>query len=834
MMGRTLSDKHADSSSLATYYGTSVTGAGGISPQLCTIGGNGYGYPILAIDEAGHKRQHWTDGFGNTVEVDEPDPVSGSLTKATCYSYDALGNLLGVTQGGQTRSFTYDGLSRVLTATTSESGTTSYSYTNGSAVCSPNPSLICSKTDALSITTTYTYDALGRMTGKSYSGGNPSPVTYTYDSGTGQKGYLTGMSDGSGSATWTHDADGRITAEQRIIAGVTESISYAWNEDGTPQQITYPSGRQVIYTTNNAERPTSAWDAATPTVLYEYESIYSVAGALRGTYNGHIASVWDGIHFTESFNNRLQVNGFSASSSAGNTESLAINYAVPNNGNISSITNGITSGLGENYTYDLLDRIFTGGTQSSTVTGCWGQGFGPTGGPPQDRFGNLTQISVTQCTAGMLSVTAGGGNQLVGTGYAVNSAGNMTQDGTGNVYTFDAENHIAEANGPTGGPWYYIYDGHGVRVAKCSNPSHANCTSSPTAGTLYWRDVSGNVLSESDLSGNFTNDYIYFAGRKAAQEDASGNVHYLYPDQANNTVAMADSSGNTCYTSTFTPYGEEHPTTSTCSTNYKFTGYERDSETQLDYAFARNYSFRLGRFMSADPLGGTLGDPQTHNRFAYVGNRPITLVDPTGEHYCAGDFLPCIDDGCEDGSCTEDGGTNDGGQGDQQPVNYNCDPTIDPTCGNPGDPCANPYAGGCSDPFGGTGPIGWGNGNVGGPDETGGETSNDPSDPCVTVNSDGSYTVNPNTNAQQCTANGGQWVPYGSQWYVDSFGQVHTYGFSNNTCFALNSGALVLAGASGVLFELSIPTAGATATASGVVGLIALGVGVVSAFGSCL
>lgn len=71
------------------------------------------------------------------------------------------------------------------------------------------------------------------------------------------------------------------------------------------------------------------------------------------------------------------------------------------------------------------------------------------------------------------------------------------------------------------------------------------------------------------------------------------------------------------------------------STNYKFTGYERDSETGLDYAFARYYCYRLGHFMSADPLGDSISDPQSLNRYAYVGNNPISSIDPSGLHGCA-------------------------------------------------------------------------------------------------------------------------------------------------------------------------------------------------------
>ncbi|MCL4852251.1 MAG: RHS repeat-associated core domain-containing protein, partial [Bryobacteraceae bacterium] len=64
----------------------------------------------------------------------------------------------------------------------------------------------------------------------------------------------------------------------------------------------------------------------------------------------------------------------------------------------------------------------------------------------------------------------------------------------------------------------------------------------------------------------------------------------------------------------------------------RFTGKERDAETGLDYFGARYYSGTQGRFTSVDPAmeSALLEDPQTWNRYSYVYNRPLTLVDPDG------------------------------------------------------------------------------------------------------------------------------------------------------------------------------------------------------------
>jgi RHS repeat-associated protein len=71
----------------------------------------------------------------------------------------------------------------------------------------------------------------------------------------------------------------------------------------------------------------------------------------------------------------------------------------------------------------------------------------------------------------------------------------------------------------------------------------------------------------------------------------------------------------------------------------KFTGHERDLASpggagdDLDYMHARHESPVTGRFLSVDPLIGSakLKAPQSWNRYSYVANDPLALIDPTGE-----------------------------------------------------------------------------------------------------------------------------------------------------------------------------------------------------------
>jgi RHS repeat-associated protein len=63
----------------------------------------------------------------------------------------------------------------------------------------------------------------------------------------------------------------------------------------------------------------------------------------------------------------------------------------------------------------------------------------------------------------------------------------------------------------------------------------------------------------------------------------------------------------------------------------KFTTYERDGNAS-DEAMHRRYNRWWSRFDQPDPYDGSynLGDPQSFNRYAYVNNDPVNVVDPTG------------------------------------------------------------------------------------------------------------------------------------------------------------------------------------------------------------
>jgi YD repeat-containing protein len=103
-----------------------------------------------------------------------------------------------------------------------------------------------------------------------------------------------------------------------------------------------------------------------------------------------------------------------------------------------------------------------------------------------------------------------------------------------------------------------MYDGQGNRVGKVGSK-------------LYWHGLEGQVLDESDTSGNITDEYVYFgSGRVAHLTQPDSTVYYYAEDQLGTSRAMLqDGQTDLCYDADFYPFGGERPYTDLCSQAYR-------------------------------------------------------------------------------------------------------------------------------------------------------------------------------------------------------------------------------------------------------------------------
>lgn len=94
---------------------------------------------------------------------------------------------------------------------------------------------------------------------------------------------------------------------------------------------------------------------------------------------------------------------------------------------------------------------------------------------------------------------------------------------------------------------------------------------------------------------------------------------------------MLDVNGNVIGREAHLPFGEGFAESGT-QEKHHFTSYERDNETDLNYAVNRMLDVSVGRFQTADPtsVSKLAIYPQSWNRFSYVRNRVVNRVDPLG------------------------------------------------------------------------------------------------------------------------------------------------------------------------------------------------------------
>ncbi|MFZ0734484.1 MAG: RHS repeat-associated core domain-containing protein [Candidatus Sulfotelmatobacter sp.] len=116
-------------------------------------------------------------------------------------------------------------------------------------------------------------------------------------------------------------------------------------------------------------------------------------------------------------------------------------------------------------------------------------------------------------------------------------------------------------------------------------------------------------------------------------------MHYYFGDHLRSTAVVENATASSCEQDIdYYPGGAViNDNCGTVTQHYRFTGKERDAESGLDNFGARYDASSMGRFMSPDPLGGRLINPQTLNKYSYVINNPLRYTDPTGLYICTDD-----------------------------------------------------------------------------------------------------------------------------------------------------------------------------------------------------
>jgi RHS repeat-associated protein len=626
-LGRTTQVTHPDNSTVLTNYigrATQVQDEGNGTQRVARISqSDGLGRLISLCEVAsgpfvvpsGNSTASLIGSAGTPAACGQDIPGTGFLTT---YQYDTLSNLLQVNQAGiAPRTFTYDSLSRLLTASNPESGAISYAYdANGnlSAKTSPLPN----QTGTATVTTTYQYDAINRLTQKSYNDGATPPTTYSFDAPCGSPnlntvGRLAYAVVPGWSFCYSYDLMGHLVDKDlRSPQNQIYYLDYTYDllGDITSQTAGYGA---AYYAYNTAGRPI--------TVTSSYSDPNNPATVFSGAhYNafGGLTSDTLGNNETETYSyvpklTRLQ--SYTAKLNTTTNYNFNITSFAPN-GDILAATD--TANGNWTYTYDPFNRLVGANKNSGQTVYNY----------VYDRFGNRWQQyggtnSFIATFTGNNQNTPANNNRV--DGYSHDAAGNLLNDGS-HQYTYDAENRLIKVdNGATA---TYTYDADGNRVQKVSATGNGG---DPAGTWQFLYDQSGRMVQRDN--GTFWQGNIFVGGRHLVED--GGGTNFSHSDWLGTERVRTTNTGAVCESIASLPFGDGQTTTGNCyhDSSLHFTGKQRDSESGLDYFGARYNASSMGRFLSPDAFfkDSHVGNPQSWNEYAYARNNPLRYVDPTGE-----------------------------------------------------------------------------------------------------------------------------------------------------------------------------------------------------------
>ncbi|HVQ36179.1 MAG TPA: RHS repeat-associated core domain-containing protein, partial [Pyrinomonadaceae bacterium] len=397
-------------------------------------------------DQANKSRRRVADALGRLARMDEPDALGnlgsvGSPTQPTTYEYDALDNLIHITQGVQHRYFKFDSLSRMTferqpeqaaphAATDALTGNNNWSRKieyNGF-------SLVSQVTDARGVATSFVYDTLNRLTTKSYSD-STAAVQYSYDEArspegggdpSSNRGRLTTVTTGSSGQIYqqfSYNRMGKVAMHRQTPGGNLGElqfffeIQYSYNlagqmiEEwlrGLPPNLppnylgTYSPDEKRSFFYDAAGRLTSVnrGSHSAPQAAYASSLSYNPAGALESLTYGNGATE------TKSYNSRMQVTSQSLVKAGTVLQRYDYQYgqvnqstgavdAQKNNGQLGR-TDGFIGGTpqspvkqwDERFSYDSFGRLdMASEYRGDTGALSWQTDY------EYDRYGNRTSVS---------------------------------------------------------------------------------------------------------------------------------------------------------------------------------------------------------------------------------------------------------------------------------------------------------------------------------------------------------------------------------------------------------------------------------------------------------
>ena len=257
-----------------------------------------------------------------------------------------------------------------------------------------------------------------------------------------------------------------------------------------------------------------------------------------------------------------------------------------------------------------------------------------------------------------------------GNAYGYDSAGNRQWSVIGTTtsyYGYDADNRICWAKVTASSPGTacspapsgsttYSFDGAGDLNSSASPTSSFtyNSKGQSTAITdnavamssMSYADVGQSERTASTVSGSTTNylssplgldrsttgassTYVVRdpAGNPIGFKDGTGNHSYYLPDGEGSVVGLINGDGSTLtHKYVYDEFGRVTASTVGTAQPLGFVAGMADPTGLIKFG-TRYYDPNLGRWTQQDAVGGSMSNPATMNRYAYVGDDPMNLTD---------------------------------------------------------------------------------------------------------------------------------------------------------------------------------------------------------------
>ncbi len=585
------------------------------------------------------------DRLTAVVQNERPGEPSDYQTNVrTGYEYDAAGNLLGIVDAnGQATRFEYDLLDRLIRETDPIGSTWRYEY---DPVGNLNRRI-----DANGAITDYAYAADGLLVNIHYP--DNAKMTFSYDAAHNQLE----MADRLGLTVNTYDALNRLASTTNHLG---QAVRYAYDPAGNRTALTYPDGRVVQYEYDVNNRISRVIDPDGNIFTAEYDPTHNVT-AIRYPNQTQARMAYDaddrliGVINEEIDGRPISTFAYTLDPLGNRTHSEEYyGWRQPET-------------MSHDFRYDPLYRLLNSGDSEGRFTTY-----------AYDAVGNRTRLesnydplrTPTDVDPYRVEYSYNAANQLLTTNHSVFGATEYSYDANGNRirrqgpdvwignphdqlrtdYTYDYENQLTWAGNSFdsgNGNWQVrdetsmLYDGYG-RVFRRTHDQHQG------SGGLKWTefvyDGLDPIAEYVEPNPQYTNYYrglgrILELHDFKSQQSPAGTAYYYHYDGLGSVSAITKHRGQSAHTYRYWDYGivldvNDGASDSSDFTgphnHYTLTGQEWEEGTRLYHFYAREYDPVVGVWLQKDPYRGQMAQPETLQRYGYVGENPVNVVDLYG------------------------------------------------------------------------------------------------------------------------------------------------------------------------------------------------------------